>query len=76
MSQKIGALRVAPDSGDDTEHLVNQLERWMGTLPSGAPFLASLWLHTVHTPHAALPDFFHAYRDARGQPAGERTLLR
>lgn len=34
-----------------------------------APFLAVLWLHTVHEPHAALPEFYHNYTDAFGDPA-------
>lgn len=33
------------------------------------PFLAVLWLHTVHEPHAALPEFYHNYTDALGDPA-------
>ena len=36
---------------------------------SPLPFLALLWLHTVHEPHAALPEFYHGYRDAFGDPA-------
>ena len=45
-------------------------QAWLAALPPATPFLASLWLHTVHTPHAALPDFYYLYNDSRGQPAG------
>jgi len=74
MSSKIGGRRAdrgARDSGDDTEHLLNRLEAWVATLPPMAPVLASLWLHTVHTPLAALPEYFHGYTDAFGAPAGD-----
>ena len=35
------------------------------------PFLATLWLHTNHQPHPALPEFYHAYTDVYGNPAGD-----
>lgn len=35
------------------------------------PFLAVLWLHTIHEPHPALPEWYHNYTDAFGDPAGD-----
>ena len=39
--------------------------------PEASPFLAVLWLHTVHEPHPSLPQFYHNYTDAFGDPAGD-----
>lgn len=36
-----------------------------------APFVAVLWLHTNHMPHPAMPEWFHAYNDTFGEPAGD-----
>ena len=36
-----------------------------------APFLAYIALSTNHVPHYALPEWFHAYTDALGKPAGD-----
>ena len=35
------------------------------------PFLAVLWLHTIHLPRGALPEWYHNYSDAFGDPAGD-----
>lgn len=35
------------------------------------PFLAVLWLHTNHIEHIALPEYFNAYKDVFGKPAGD-----
>ena len=35
------------------------------------PFLAYIALSTNHVPHYALPEFFHAYNDTFGKPAGD-----
>ena len=35
------------------------------------PFFAALWLHAIHLPHPALPEFYHNYTDAFGDPAGD-----
>ena len=82
MTSKIGASRVAPDTGDDTEHVLNVfedfLDRKVGKANATAPgpekapaFFAALWLHTNHEPHPALPQFYHAYNDTYGNPAGD-----
>ena len=39
--------------------------------PEPTPFLAALWLHTNHVPHPAMPEWFNAYADAHGRPAGD-----
>ena len=35
------------------------------------PFFAVLWLHTIHLPRGALPEWFHNYTDRFGDPAGD-----
>ena len=35
------------------------------------PFFATLWLHTIHLPRGALPEWFHNYTDSFGDPAGD-----
>ena len=30
-----------------------------------------LWLHTNHNPHPAMPEWYHAYTDVYGEPAGD-----
>ena len=39
--------------------------------PALSPFLAVLWLHTIHFPRGALPRYYHAYNDTFGDPAGD-----
>jgi arylsulfatase A-like enzyme len=58
--------------GDDTEYILDTFERFLNkTTAAKKPFLAHLWLHTVHEPHPALPEFFYAYNDTYGNPAGD-----
>lgn len=38
---------------------------------ASAPFLAYIALSTNHAPHFALPEWFHAYNDTLGKPAGD-----
>jgi len=76
LTTKIGASRVAPDTGDDTEHILNVFEDFLqrktqSGSPEQAPFLAALWLHTNHLPHPALPQYYYAYNDTYGNPAGD-----
>lgn len=75
LTSKIGATRVPPDTGDDTEHIMNTFEAFLRRKASGgkeaAPFLAALWLHTNHDPHPALPQYYYAYNDSHGAPAGD-----
>jgi hypothetical protein len=55
MTTKIGITRVAPDTGDDTEHIMNTFEEFLKRKapggPEETPFMAALWLHTNHVPH-------------------------
>jgi hypothetical protein len=39
------------------------------------PFLAVLWLHTNHIEHIALPEYYYAYNDVFGKPAGDCMFL-
>ncbi len=58
--------------GDDTEYILDQFEPFLKeNSEAGKPFLAVLWLHTVHEPHPALPEFYYAYNDTDGNPAGD-----
>ena len=54
---------------------MNTFEAFLRRKASGgkeaAPFLAALWLHTNHDPHPALPQYYYAYNDSHGAPAGQ-----
>ena len=41
------------------------------SVSAGASFFATLQLHTNHVPHASLPEYFYAYNDTAGRPAGD-----
>jgi hypothetical protein len=56
--------------GDLTMFDVTTFETFLKKNAS-APFLAYLALSTNHVPHYALPEWFHAYKDALGKPAGD-----
>ena len=61
-------------AGDDTEHIMDQFESFLRAGAAKAerrPFLAALWLHSIHEPHPALPEFYSAYTDAFGDLAGD-----
>ena len=61
--------------GDDSRHIVDVFEEFLERKAPGgseeAPFLAVLWLHTNHNPHPSMPEWYHAYKDANGDPAGD-----
>ena len=57
-------------TGDDSLHIVSQFEDFLGNKSQDQPFLAALFLHTNHVPHYALPEWYHAYNDTFGNPAG------
>ena len=58
--------------GDDSSHIVSLFDRFLEKDPQRSqPFLAALWLHAVHRPHAALPEYYFAYNDSSGAPAGD-----
>jgi arylsulfatase A-like enzyme len=59
---------TTPVVGDDSAYVVATfdafLQRQPAVLAGSRPFLAALWLHTVHVPHPALPHFFGLYPNA------------
>jgi len=60
--------------GDDTEHILDRFQGFLEAREAAGdsrPFVAMLWLHTNHVPHYALPEFYHAYNDSLGNPAGD-----
>jgi hypothetical protein len=58
--------------GDDSLFQLARFEAFLNaSLAAGKPFFATMQLHTNHQPHPALPEFFHAYNDSNGQPAGD-----
>jgi hypothetical protein len=67
--------RTSKILGDDTLEIMNYFEEFLNRKgpgkPEQAPFLAVLWLHTNHMPHPAMPEWYNAYIDANGQPAGD-----
>jgi hypothetical protein len=56
--------------GDLTLFDVQLFERFLAENAT-APFLAYIALSTNHEPHYALPEWYHAYTDAFGKPAGD-----
>ena len=58
--------------GDDSMHIMDRLQVFLDTRKSNKkPFLALLFLHTVHHPHPAMPEYYFAYNDSYGNPAGD-----
>ena len=61
--------------GDDSMEIMDTFEAFLTRKAPGkaeqAPFVAVLWLHTNHMPHPAMPEWYHAYEDALGDPAGD-----
>jgi len=55
--------------GDDTMHIVHVFEDFLQR--QSGNWLAQLSLHTVHEPHPALPEWYNAYTEAEGGPAGD-----
>lgn len=56
--------------GDLTLYDVGLFEDFLQQSPT-TPFLAYIALSTNHVPHYALPEWFHAYKDVFGNPAGD-----
>ena len=56
--------------GDLTRFDVGLFEEFLQRNKS-APFLAYIALSTNHVPHYALPEWYHAYTDKLGRPAGD-----
>eukprot|EP00729_Bicosta_minor_P018263 gene18263-20285_t len=61
--------------GDDAEHIMDEMKSFLAAhLLSGAtpsPFLAVLWLHSIHEPHPSLPQYHSSYKDTFGDLAGD-----
>ena len=58
--------------GDDSRYLMDVFEDFHDRkVKAGEKYLAVLWLHTNHEPHPALPEYFYAYNDTYGKPAGD-----
>jgi arylsulfatase A-like enzyme len=58
--------------GDDSLFQLARFERFVDAAAATArPWFATLQLHTNHIPHPALPEFFYAYNDTDGVPAGD-----
>ena len=64
---------ASKETADDSAHIIDRLESFLDRRPAAGapPFLAVLWLHAIHEPHPALPQFYHAYNDTFGDPAGD-----
>eukprot|EP01043_Picozoa_sp_COSAG02_P048417 COSAG02_NODE_4754_length_5022_cov_2.228113_2_plen_736_part_00 len=49
------------EPGDDNEYIMDHFEEWLHTADRvSKPWLALLWLHTVHVPHPAMPEWFNS----------------
>ena len=58
--------------GDDSLWQLARFSAFLNdTLAAGGSFLATMQLHTNHLPHPALPEWYHAYNDTHGAPAGD-----
>jgi arylsulfatase A-like enzyme len=61
--------------GDDSEYMMDYFEdflkRMSPTSKTAKPWFAQLSLHTNHEPHPSLPEWYNAYTEAEGGPAGD-----
>ena len=49
------------EPGDDSQFIVDHFEAWLHEADRVAkPWLALLWLHTVHVPHPAMPKWYNS----------------
>merc|ERR1712048_1109190 len=61
--------------GDDSQHMMDVFEEFLerkatsGSEPG--PWMAQLSIHTNHEPHPSLPEWYNAYTEAEGGPAGD-----
>ena len=62
-------------TGNDNVLIMDLFEDFLTRKAPGgseaSPFLAVIWLHTNHVPHPAMPEWYHAYKDVYGEPAGD-----
>lgn len=58
--------------GDDSLFQLARFEAFLAkSQAAGKPFFATMQLHTNHIPHPALPEYYYAYNDTHGAPAGD-----
>ena len=58
--------------GDDSLFQLARFDAFLNaSQAAGKPFFATLQLHTNHVPHPSLPQYFFAYNDTNGDPAGD-----
>ena len=57
--------------GDDSMFILDKFEDFLERRDKNKPFLTLLFLHTVHQPHPAMPEYYFAYNDTYGNPAGD-----
>lgn len=55
--------------GDDSLHIVKVFEDFLQR--QTGPWMAQLSLHTNHEPHPSLPEWYNAYTEEEGGPAGD-----
>jgi hypothetical protein len=49
-------------TGDDGEYLLETLDAFIGeAVAAKQPFLAALWMHYIHLPHPAMPQYYEKY---------------
>lgn len=57
---------------DDSQYMMDFFEDFLiRKAQSKEPWLAQLSLHTNHEPHPSLPEWYNAYKEAEGGPAGD-----
>jgi len=61
--------------GDDSQYMMDVFEDFLKRKAPGgseaSPWFAQLSIHTNHVPHPAMPEWYHAYKEAEGGPAGD-----
>ena len=62
-------------TGNDNVLIMDLFEDFLKRKAPGgseeSPFFAAIWTHTNHEPHPAMPEWYHAYTDVYGEPAGD-----
>jgi arylsulfatase A-like enzyme len=62
-------------TGNDNVLIMDLFEDFLKRKAPGgseeSPFFAAIWTHTNHEPHPAMPEWYHAYADVYGEPAGD-----
>jgi len=63
--------------GDDSEFIIDKFEKYLDRRSNAAsdPFFVFMHLHTVHTPHPALPKFYAEFPEGYGDYMGTITQM-